>query len=233
MPPKVVVMINIRNLWVLLALLTMTLMLTTTPTLESALAVKNSNSSISSSSSSTLTKTASTAQHIKGVKVLRVHTVPSKVVVGSAFSIRGTIVNNSTSTITFTNGTCTPPLSVNFDKNAVSEPQTTGASCKAKQVTLEPGGHSYILNSPLSGIIYRATSPGITNATLTFTYKVTGPTNKPLGDSISRVYTFNILSSGASPTSTLTSTPSHSTTSRTPLLPPTTNSQPGVLKVVP
>jgi hypothetical protein len=165
---------------------------------------------------------------------LRVHTVPSKVAVGTDFGIRGLVVNNSTSMITFTNGTCTPPLSVTFNKNAISEPQTTPASCREQQVTLNPGGHSPILNSPQSGISYRASSTGITNATLTFKYNVKSPTSKTTtSDSISRVYSFNILPSTASSTSS-THIPSttHSRTSSV-LPPPSTNSQPGTLKAIP
>lgn len=135
--------------------------------------------------------------HIKGVKVLKVHTVPSKVTSGSTFGLRGIVVNNSTATITFANGTCTSPLSVTFNKNAVSEPQTTTtATCRAQHVTLKPGGQSPILVSNLSGVTYRATSPGTTNATLVFKYGVLSPTSSlPVGDNVSRVYTLNILSS--------------------------------------
>ena len=61
--------------------------------------------------------------HVKGIKVLKVHTVPSKVTVGSTFGLRGNVINNSTATIIFANGTCASSLSVTFDKNAMSEPQ--------------------------------------------------------------------------------------------------------------
>jgi len=135
--------------------------------------------------------------HLRGVKVLKVHTVPSKVTSGSTFGLRGIVVNNSTATIKYANGTCASPLSVAFNKNAISKPQTTTASCKAQQVTLKPGAQSPILISNLSGITYKATSPGTTNATLIFNYGVITPTsNLPIGDNISRVYTFNILPSG-------------------------------------
>lgn len=209
--------------------------LITTPTLTgSALAAKKSSSSRTSTSTETSTKTTAAVTHVKGIKVLRVHTVPSKVAVGTDFGIRGIVVNNSTSMITFTNGTCTPPLSVTFNKNAISEPQTTPASCREQQVTLNPGGHSPILNSPQSGITYRASSTGITNATLTFKYNVKSPTSKTTtSDSISRVYSFNILPSTASGTS-ITRIPSttHSSTSSA-LPPPSANSQPGTLKAIP
>jgi len=138
--------------------------------------------------------------------VLRVHTVPSKVTAGSTFGLRAIVVNNSTATIAFANGTCTSPLSLAFDKNAISEPQTRTTICKVQQVTLKHGEQSPILISKLSGNIFRAISPGTTNATLVFRYGVVSPTSKtPFSDSISRVYTFNILQPGAtSSISTLT-----------------------------
>jgi len=54
----------------------------------------------------------------------------------------------------------------------------------------------------LSGIIYRATAPGMTKATMTFEYgAVTATSKSPISDSISRVYSFNILPAGSKPTS--------------------------------
>ncbi|PWU81219.1 MAG: hypothetical protein DLM72_08165 [Candidatus Nitrosopolaris wilkensis] len=186
-------MVNLKEAWILLAVVTMILMLTLYFT-GSVLAVKKSSSSVKTSSKTTA------AHHVKGVKVFRVHTVPSKVGVGSTFGLRGTVFNNSTATITFANGTCTSPLSITFNKNVMAEPQTIPTTCKAQQVTLKPGGQSPILSPKLSGITYRATSPGTTNATMTFKYGATVPTSKsPISDSISRVYTFNIRPSGSSP----------------------------------
>ena len=36
------------------------------------------------------------ATHIKGVKVLHVHAIPSKIGVGSSFRLKGIVINNST-----------------------------------------------------------------------------------------------------------------------------------------
>jgi hypothetical protein len=118
--------------------------------------------------------------HVKGVKVLKVHTVPSKVKSGITFGLRGIVVNNSTATITFANGTCTSPLSVTFNKNAMSVPQKATASCNAQHVTLKPGGQSPILISNMSGVSFKAISPGTTNATLIFNYGVITPTSNIL-----------------------------------------------------
>ena len=160
------------------------------------LAIKES-SSISTDRESFKTVAASTTHNqIKGVKILDVHTVPSTVVVGSTFSIRGTVTNNSTATITFPNGTCNSPVSLDFNKNVMIENQGT-ASCTAltPEVTLKPGGESSILYPHLSGIVYRATAPGMTNATISFSYGVETPTGKStISDNISRLYTFDIQS---------------------------------------
>jgi hypothetical protein len=209
--------------WALLAVVTMTLMLTLVPMFTApVLAVKKSSSSSLTTVHKTTSKTT-TAHHVKGVKVFRIHTIPSKVIVGNTFGLRGIVFNNSTATITFANGTCTSPLSITFNKNVMTEPQaTTTASCKAQQVTLKPGEQSPILSPNLSGITYRATAPGMTNATISFKYgAVTATSKSPISDSISRVYSFNILSVGSQPT-----TLQHSPRS-------TPSSQPGVLNTVP
>jgi len=192
-------MINMKVGCILVAVVTMTLMLTVAPLYAgSALGVKKSTSSVKTPKGTTTTST----HHVKGVKVFRVHTVPSKVAVGNTFGLRGIVFNNSTTTITFGNGTCTSPLSITFNKNVMTEPTATTASCKAQQVTLKPGGQSHILSPNLSGIIYRATAPGMTNATMTFKYgTITAASKSPISDSISRVYSFNILPAGSKPTS--------------------------------
>jgi hypothetical protein len=212
-------MANPKAGWALLTVVTMTLMLTLAPMFtESILAVKKSSRSVKAPGQTTTTS----AHHMKGVKVFRVHTIPSKVAVGNTFGFRGIVFNNSTATITFSNGTCTSPLSITFNKNVMTQPQATTASCKAQQVTLKPGGQSPILSPNLSGIIYRATAPGMTNATMTFNYEaVTSTSKSPISDSLSRVYSFNILPAGSQPTSL-----QHSPRS-------TPSSQPGVLNSVP
>jgi hypothetical protein len=213
-------MINLKVGCILVAVITMTLILTVAPLYAgSALAVKKSTSSVKTPKGTTTNST----HHVKGVKVFRVHTVPSKVAVGNTFGLRGIVFNNSTTTITFANGTCTSPLSITFNKNVMIEPQATTASCKAQQVTLKPGEQSPVLSPNLSGLIYRSTAPGMTNATMTFKYGALTSTSKsPISDSISRVYAFNILPAGHQLTSSQ-STPSASSSS----------SQPGVLKLVP
>jgi hypothetical protein len=208
--------------WPLFGVILITLMLTTSSIFASSvLAVKNGSSSSVTTVHKTPSKTT-TAHHVKGVKVFRIHTIPSKVAIGNTFGLRGIVFNNSTATITFANGTCTSPISITFNKNVMIQPQATTASCKAQLVTLKPGEQSPILSPNLSGITYRATAPGMTNATMTFKYgAVTATSKSPISDSVSRVYSFNILPAGSQPTSL-----QHSPRS-------TPSSQPGVLNTVP
>lgn len=196
--------------WALFALTIMVLLLTVASSFAPATLVAKK-----SSSETTTHKTASTPHHIKGVKVFHVHTVPSKVYSGNTFALRGIVFNNSTATITFANGTCTSPLSITYDKNVITEPQVTGGTCKPQEVTLKPGQQSGILSPNLSDTMYKASSPGTTNATLTFKYGASDTTNKAhFNDSITRVYTFTIRPSttqsnpaSTAPTSTTNSVP--------------------------
>jgi hypothetical protein len=130
--------------------------------------------------------------HIRGVN-LNIYTVPSKVIVGDTFSLKSIVFNNSTATITFTNGECTSPVSITFNRNVIVESHEVAASCKAQLVKLKPGEQLLIFNP---GITYKATSFGITNATTTFKYGVVTPSKSPFIDGISRVYTFNIMPAG-------------------------------------
>ena len=160
------------------------------------LAVKKSNTGIHANPS-TIVATTRVHSHMKGVKLLNIHTKPSSVAVGNTLSIRGTVFNNSSATITFTNGTCTPPLSIDFNKNVMIENQGI-AFCETlpQQVILKPGEKSSILSPNLSGIAYKAIAPGTTNATISLNYRVETPTSKSqINNSISRLYTFNIQSS--------------------------------------
>ena len=220
--------------WAIFSVILITMMLTTASiSADLVLAVKSVKTVHKTHGSTTPTTTTKAVHHVKGVKVFHVHTVPSKVAVGSTFALKGVVFNNSTTaTITFANGTCSSPLSITFNKNVLTEPQAATAPCKAQQVTLKPGEQSFILSPNLSGSIYRATAPGITNATMILKYgAVIGTSKSPISDSITRVYTFNILPTGSasSATSPLTTTGS-ATSSHKRSSGPT--SQPGVLQPV-
>lgn len=191
-------MTNLAAKWALFAVVTMSLLFMATATFGHQISAVKKSSSIKIIHMTSITTVAATTPHnqIKGVKILDVHTIPSTVVVGNTFSIRGNVINNSTATIIFTNGTCNSPVSIDFNKNVMMENQGI-ASCTAPTpvVTLKPLERSAILSPNLSGIAYKATAPGTTNATISFTYGVEIPTGKsPINDNISRVYTFNIQS---------------------------------------
>ena len=193
-------MANLETRWALLAIATMTIMLMTASVfLGPALAVKKSTSV------KAIPKTPSKTTTVKGVKVLSVHTAPSKIAVGNTFGLQATVFNNSTATISFANGTCTSPLSITFNKNVITEPKATTVSCKAQKATLKPGEQSPISSSSIS---YRATAPGITNATMIFKYGAGPASSKsPTTDSYSRTYSFNIQAAGPPPTTGPQSTP--------------------------
>ena len=193
-----VAMANLKPRWALLIIATMTIMLMMTSIFAGpALAVKKSTVKA--------IKTPNKTTTVKGVKVLSVHTAPLKVFVGNTFGLRATVFNNSTAAISFANGTCTSPLSITFNKNVITEPKAT-TTCKAQQITIKPGEQSPISSS---GITYRATAPGITNATMIFKYGAGPASSKsPTTDSYSRTYSFNIQAAGPSPTTGPQSTPS-------------------------
>lgn len=208
-------MIKLNKEWALFTIIVMTYMLITGTTLAGpVLAVKKSGSSVKPiHKTSNKTTTTAAHNHIRGVKLLSAHTIPSKIAVGNRFSIGVTVFNNSSATITFANGTCASspsPLSITFNRNAMIESQALAAStpCKAQQVTLKPGEHSQIKSPNLSSIIYAATAPGTTNATMIFKYGVETATSKsPISDGTSRTYGFDIQpSAGRQPTATTSTT---------------------------
>jgi peptidoglycan/xylan/chitin deacetylase (PgdA/CDA1 family) len=188
-------MTNLNAKWAPVAIFAVTLMITMAPVLSGpALANKKSSTNVLTNPSTTVATTTA-HYHVKGVKVLNVNAKPSSVAVGNKFSIRDTSFNNSSATITFTNGTCTSPLSITFNKTVMIENQAAAAPCKAppQQVILTSGEQSAILSPTLSGMAYKATTPGTTNATISFNYGVETPTGKSrISDNISRVNTSDI-----------------------------------------
>jgi hypothetical protein len=99
-------------------------------------------------------------------------------------------------------------LSITFNKNVISQPQTTTTPCQAQQATLKPGEQTHILSPNLSGITYKATSPGITNATMIFKFGAVAPASKSsISESYNRVYTFNIMPPGVPTNPTTTHSP--------------------------
>jgi len=102
-------MAYLKASWALSAIATMILLLITASIFAGpAFAVKKSSSGSVKTIHKAPNKTIGTSvHHVKGVKVFRVHIIPSKVAVGNTLSLRAIVFNNSTATITFANGTCT------------------------------------------------------------------------------------------------------------------------------
>jgi hypothetical protein len=190
---------NLRTKWSFFAFVAVIIIVTSAVTSATSsptvLALKKGSAR---SGSSTTSDVASSSQNqIKGLKILQIHTSPSTVIAGSTFNIRAVVVNNSTATITFPNGTCNSPVSVDFNKNVITENVGT-ASCAGStpEVTLKPGDKSKISSPDLSGVAYKAVTPGSTNATITFNYGVQGTTAVPsASNTITRVYTFTVQAS--------------------------------------
>jgi hypothetical protein len=194
--------------WVLLTIIAMGLAFIGATFAGPVLAIKKSSNIHTNAS---LTAGDPTTHHqIKGVKILGVKINPSTVAVGNTFSIRGIVVNNSTATIRFANGTCNSTVSIDFNKNVIIENQGV-ASCTTNtpEVILKPREQSAILIPNHSGIAYKATAPGMTNATISLSYGVEIPKGQSAtSESISRVYSFNIKSALQGTSSKLISNPS-------------------------
>ncbi len=112
--------------------------------------------------------------HLRGIKLLQAHTYPPVVANGSSFAIKALVVNNSTSAITFPNGTCNQSVHINFNRKVEEIRGSLCATTPQKSITLEPKEQSFIV----SGTSYKATSFGITNATILFNYGVETATGK-------------------------------------------------------
>jgi hypothetical protein len=131
--------------------------------------------------------------HIKGVKLLHIRTNPTKVYLGTVFSLNAMALNNSTSTISLANGTCLSPMFISFNSNVLHENQTSSNKCKVQPVLLKPGAQIPVFSSNLSKPTFKATSAGVANGTITFKYKVLAPPSKSfINDSISRIFSLKI-----------------------------------------
>ncbi len=117
------------------------------------------------------------------VEFLDIHTEPSVVHVGNTFRINATIINNTPNTITFPSE-CGSSLSAVFDSNVVVP--NIHACVGVVWVELKAGEKISILGSS-SGIRYRASDAGITNAKITFTYTVQNESK-----SVSKPFVFTI-----------------------------------------
>lgn len=125
------------------------------------------------------------------VELTNIQTSPSNIHVGDSIRINATIVNDSPNTIYF-NGGCISPLSVTFDKNVLTS-QAMG--CFAIfNANLKPGENTTIVG-PSQSYSYIASTPGITNANVTFSYNI----GNNLQNSVSKLFTFDISESSPVP----------------------------------
>lgn len=203
-------MMNLCTKWSFFAFVAVSIIVTSTVTSATSSPTVLALKKLGSSTTSDLN---ASQNQVKGLKILQVRTSPSTVIAGNTFNIRAVVVNNSTATITFPNGTCNSPVSVDFNKNVITENVGT-ASCAGSTpiVTLKPGDKSKIASPDLSGVAYKAITPGSTNATITFNYGVPGTTAVPsASNTLTRVYTFTVQSSSRNGASQAGSQPASAT----------------------
>ena len=108
-----VFMSNLNEKWAPVTIFAVTLMLTMAPILSGPV-LANKKKGTSDLTNPSMTVADYTQYQLKG-KVLNVN--------GPRFSIRDTVFNNSSATITITNGTCTSPLPIRFNKTVMIQNQ--------------------------------------------------------------------------------------------------------------
>jgi hypothetical protein len=114
---------------------------------------------------STTTNPTTAHTHIRGIKVLQVQTMPPVIAIGDAFRLRAVVINNSSSIIAFSNGTCSNAMHISFNKNVSENPANSCAvTPQSRSLSLKPGERSFVV----SGVPYKAITPGMTNATIVF-----------------------------------------------------------------
>jgi hypothetical protein len=123
------------------------------------------------------------------VVILNPQVQPATIIIGDSFAINATLVNNSTNTINVKNG-CGGPFSVSFDSHVTVEPKKV-CNWMAIQIILAPGGN-FTGSSLASNLGYNATSPGMTNTTVTFSYTIENQTGS---NSTFNVQTANVSKS--------------------------------------
>jgi hypothetical protein len=97
-------------------------------------------------------------------------TEPEMVTIGNSFQIYVTVNNTNPWPITFYDG-CTSPLTVSFDKNVQIQNEV---GCNAISNEVINPGQAVRVHGPSPGVVWNATTVGITNATITFSYQNRG-----------------------------------------------------------
>jgi hypothetical protein len=107
------------------------------------------------------------SESMDGIVIVDTDVQPPTILSGDTFTINATLVNNSTNVINVKNS-CGGPFSVSFDAHAKVELKKV-CNWMPIQIILQPG-ENITGSSLFSNLAYRATSPGIVNATVTFSY---------------------------------------------------------------
>jgi hypothetical protein len=108
------------------------------------------------------------------LQVQDVTTEPSPPIVGSTFLIYANVYNPNPYSVYIRAG-CISPLSATFDKG-VEVTVNTSILCPRMLKQEIPSGQEARILGPSLGIMYNATSVGITNATITVSYEAQGKT---------------------------------------------------------
>ena len=106
------------------------------------------------------------------LQILDITTEPSIIHVGTSFLIYADVSNPNPYSI-YINGACASPISATFDKNVETK---HGFACLAMSNEEVKPGQQTRIHGPSIGTIYNATSIGLTNAVITFTYQAQGKT---------------------------------------------------------
>ncbi|MBI1829521.1 MAG: hypothetical protein HY222_04935 [Thaumarchaeota archaeon] len=108
----------------------------------------------------------------QSLQILDITTEPSIIHIGTSFLIYADVSNQNPYSI-YLNGGCVSPISATFDKNVETK---NGITCFAmSNEEIKPEQQTRI-HGPSIGTTYNATSIGLTNAVVTFTYQAQGKT---------------------------------------------------------
>jgi hypothetical protein len=108
------------------------------------------------------------------LQVQDVTTEPSTPYVGSTFLIYANVYNPNPYSV-YIHAGCISPLSATFDKG-VEVTMNSLILCPVMSKQEIPSGQEARIHGPSTGIMYNATSVGITNATITVSYEAQGKT---------------------------------------------------------
>lgn len=134
------------------------------------------------------------ADSANNVEILNIQTHPSTIKVGDAFTITATLVNNSPVPIFVEFSDCEGPFTTTFDNHVtIHHGNLTCAYSLFRQML--NSNEKTTKTSPGTILVYKATTPGTANATVTFHYYVknqTDPNALNIKKTISKSFLFTI-----------------------------------------